>query len=61
MYSILLKTGINRGNRDRKFDLCIKGCLASKKNSESYEIPREMNTVETTELKPASGIWPFSN
>ena len=35
--------------------------LSKQKNFESYEIPREMNTVETTELKPASGIWSFSN
>ena len=43
MYSTLLKTRIKPGNRDRKFDLCIKGSLGSKKK---YEIPREMNTIE---------------
>ena len=34
-----------QGNRNRKFDLCIKGCLGSKKSA-SYEIPRALNTVE---------------
>lgn len=42
---ILLKTGINRGNRNRQFDLCIKGFLGRKKNTyTSYEILRVMNT-----------------
>lgn len=30
MYPILLKTRRNGGNRDRKTDLCIKGCLRNK-------------------------------
>ena len=28
---ILLETRINRGNRDRKTAVCIKGCYGSKK------------------------------
>ena len=36
---------MNGVNRDRKFDLCIKECLGSKKSA-SYEIPREINAVE---------------
>ena len=31
MYSILLKTRIKRGNRDFKFDQCVKECLESEK------------------------------
>ena len=31
MHSILLKTRIHRGNRDRKFDVSMKGCLGSEK------------------------------
>ena len=31
MYFILLKTGINQGNRNGQFDLCIKGFLERKK------------------------------
>ena len=30
MYSFLLKTHRNQGNRDRKIDLCINGCIWSK-------------------------------
>ena len=48
MYSILLKTSINRGDRDRKFDLCIKGCLASNNNNNkkgSYIEKSEINKL----------------
>ena len=31
MYFILLKTGINQGNRNGQFDLCIKDFLGRKK------------------------------
>lgn len=42
-----LKTGINRGNRDKKkINLRLKGCLGKSKKSLSCEIPREVNTVE---------------
>ena len=37
---------INRGNRDRKFHLRIKGSLGSKQKLASYQIPREKNAVE---------------
>ena len=45
MYSIFLGTRTNGGNRYRKIDLCIKGCLKSKKSG-SCEIPREIFTVK---------------
>ena len=54
----LLDNRINRGNRDRKFDLCIKRCLEREKKSEIYEIPKERNTFENS-LNPASFIWSF--
>ena len=49
-----LKTGINRGNRDKKkTNLRLKGCLGKSKKSLSCEILREVNTVETkTQLLP---------
>ena len=31
---ILFKTRVNRGRRDRKYDLCIKECLKRKQNIE---------------------------
>ena len=37
---------INRGNRDRKFHLGIKGCLGSKQKFASYQTPREMIAVD---------------
>jgi len=37
---------INRGNRDRKFHLRIKGWLRRKQKLASYQIPREINAVE---------------
>ena len=43
--AIFLETRTNRGNRYRKIDLCIKGCLKSKKSA-SCEIPREIFTVK---------------
>ena len=39
------KTRKNRGNRNRKVDLCIKGCLGSKESASIIEIPRYINTV----------------
>jgi len=45
MYSIFLGTRSNRGNRYRKIDLCIKGCVKSKQPA-SCEIPREIFTVK---------------
>ena len=37
---------INRGNRDGKFNLRVKGCLESKQKLASYQIPREMNAAD---------------
>ena len=46
MYSIFLGTRTNRGNRYRKkIDLCIKGCLKSKKSA-SGEIAGEIFSVK---------------
>ena len=42
---IYSKTRENRGNRNRKVDLCIKGCLGSKESASIIEIPRYINTV----------------
>ena len=39
------KTRKNRGNRNRKVDLCIKGCLGSKESASIIEISRYINTV----------------
>ena len=45
MYSIFLGTRTNRGNRYRKIDPCIKGCLKSRQPA-SCEVPREIFTVK---------------
>ena len=53
----LLKTRINQGNRDVKFNLCMKGCLRSqllvkkKKSSQRNE--------NFWKLYPSSAIWSF--
>ena len=45
MYSIFLGTRTNRGNRHRKIDPCIKGCL-KRRQPASCEIPREIFIVK---------------
>ena len=45
MYSIFLGTRTNRGNRCRKIDPYIKGCL-KRRQPASCEIPREIFTVK---------------
>ena len=49
MYPLRLKTRINQDDHYGKLmRLCIKGCQARKKKKqfESYQIPREMNSVD---------------
>ena len=49
---------INRGNRDRKFHLRLKGSLGSKQKLASYQIPREKNAVENFPApSPQEGGW----
>ena len=42
MSSILLNTRINRGNRDRRIDLCIKECLGSKTDPQVVKLGEKM-------------------
>ena len=51
MYSILLKTSINRGNRDRTFDLFIKGCKQQQPTTKKELMKiRNKRTLSKTEL-----------
>ena len=55
MYPILLKSRINRGNLNSKFNMCIKWCVGGQK-SISYEIPRGIILLK---IKPVSAIWSY--
>ena len=47
MCSILLKTCLNRGNHDLKFDLCVRMLGKQQKKLQVIQIPKEMNILNS--------------